>query len=792
MATDAVSYDGSTFRIRGKRVLILAGSVHYIRVHPSRWSRLFESFREAHLNTIETYVFWGEHQPAATSESPEEAFRQPQYDFSGHRDLFGFLQAAHEAGLHAILRIGPYVCAEVSYGGFPFVLRDVSGVRFRTLNKPFQDAVAGWLRFMARELHERKLLAPAGGPVMMVQLENEYQMVAGSYGDDGARYLQWCSNIQHELNFGVPTIMCFGAAEGAVETINSFYAHEEVDALRKSRPNQPLVWTECWTGWYDVWGAPHHRRPAVDLAGAVARFFAVGGSGVNYYMWMGGTNFGRTPMYLQTTSYDYDAPIDEFYQPTTKSNHLTELHKVLKDRFAPVLCGNADNEDSEHAAPRELSVSEDVRCYVWSPGLAFVCNDSKANEVGDLGIPDIDMTIRNLAPRSVQIVDPEAKEVLFDSARINPEHVVSRGKRVCKHTPAELKWETRAEPVVVRTSQDDASTFQPRVARVAPSPVEQLRVTQDASDYCYYSASYKWASEDAASLVRATTKDDASKSPSDTRLCIAFTGCDFAYVFVNGHACGMSAEPLWEDRKSNKWNRYDAEPGFEHRISIPASRMAECLSTGSPSDGDMSFTITVLMCAVGLVKGDWQLGEGETANMLEEKKGLLSDVRVELAGEESGKGVQVANRSSAWTCVAGLEGEARDWHGTGGLGVAGTAVAASDAVDERSLAWFETKFQVDAPSNSWVLDLGTMGKGLLWVNGHLLGRYWLVAGTRPRNGFLDDSPIVQDASGPPSQRYYHVPAWTLRPEDPTTLRVTLFEERAHACSVAKVSLLEVD
>jgi beta-galactosidase len=315
--------------VNGARVFLFSGSVHYPRVHPSRWAELFKTFHEAFINTLETYVFWGEHQPSSLRDFNADPFENPQYDFEGRRDLFAFLQAAHNEGLFVILRIGPYVCAEASYGGFPFALRDVPGMRFRTLNAPFQREVARWVRFVATELHARKLMAPEGGPVILVQLENEYQMVAGAYGDEGHKYLQWCADLQHELDLGVPTIMCYGAAEGTVETINSFYGHELVEGLRKSFPNQPPVWTECWTGWYDVWGAPHHRRPTEDLCAAVARFCAVGGAGINYYMWLGGTNFGRTPMYLQATTYDYDAPVDEFYLETTKFCRLRELHRIL-------------------------------------------------------------------------------------------------------------------------------------------------------------------------------------------------------------------------------------------------------------------------------------------------------------------------------------------------------------------------------------------------------------------------------------------------------------------------------
>jgi beta-galactosidase len=790
MAPAAVEYDGATFLVRGERVLLLAGSVHYPRVQPQRWAAVFAGMRAAGLNTIETYVFWGEHAVDAEAVGAEAS-----YDFTGRRDLFGFLAAAAAAGLHAILRIGPYVCAEVSYGGFPSALRDVPGIRFRTVNAPFQAAVAAWLRHLGAELHARKLLAPAGGPVLLVQLENEYQMVAGAYGDAGARYLQWCADLQHELAFGVPTIMCYGAADGAVETVNAFYAHEEVPALRRARPRQPAVWTECWTGWYDVWGAPHHRRPVPDLAYAVARFFAVGGAGHCYYMWMGGSNYGRAPMYLQATSYDYDAPVDEFGMETTKSRHLAALHRVILQRYQPLLFARGDaaelcNADGGVDMPPARQLAPDVVCFEWAPTLVFVCNDSVTAASPD-GLDVVAMRLAPLAPRSVRIVDTVAGVVLYDSAVVAPECIVTRVR-----SPATIVkpsgrwvWRSRREPLPLPGSVKP----QPRASAVADLPVEQLLLTKDQSDYCWYSAEFEWTSEEAA---RAAVARGAV---------FEMHACDYVYVYVNGVYCGRSDEPLWEDRKNNKWNATPDPPGFLHRISADFSGTVEA-EVGAP------FTITLLVCSLGLVKGDWQLGDGPSANMLEEKKGLLSDVAItarRAARDGAGGGggnvggerdaAKVAGRVSPWTAVAGLEGEAAGW--ADGLAEEagegeGREAAAVKEKGRRLVhpVWLETTISPDTLCCSWVLDLGSMGKGLLWVNGVLLGRYWDVAGTRPRNGFLAGSPIVQDERGPATQRYYHVPPWVVpeTSDGPPELRITLFEERGGDASPAGIALHYVE
>ncbi len=101
-----------------------------------------------------------------------------------------------------------------------------------------------------------------------------------------------------------------------------FAVAERVPEFRQHKPNQPLLWTENWPSWYDVFGHGHHERDAQEIAYNLMRFIGVGGTGVNYYMWHGGTNFAREAMYMQTTSYDFNAPLDEYGLPTTKSEHL--------------------------------------------------------------------------------------------------------------------------------------------------------------------------------------------------------------------------------------------------------------------------------------------------------------------------------------------------------------------------------------------------------------------------------------------------------------------------------------
>lgn len=561
-------------------------------------------------------------------------------------------------------------------------------------------------------------MVPHGGPVMLVQLENEYSMVSDAYGDRGTKYLQWCADLQKELEFGVPAIMCYGAADGVVETINSFYAHKEIDGHRDRHADQPPVWTECWTGWYNVWGAARHERPAEDLAYAVARWFARGGAGVNYYMWMGGSNFGRGSMYLQTTSYGYDAPVDEFYQETSKSRHLARLHRVLRVKFETAFM-------KERAKDAE---EEGGGVYRWG-NVVFICNDSEKDEMEvniEIGEGKYSGTI---AAKSVQIIDEHSAEVLYDSSRIHADDVITR--KLVPATTSAGNWTSMSEPVPSWDkieSLSEASGGKTRPVARCEMPPDQLSLTQDSSDFCFYVAKYR------------RVEDTKRKRK------ISFEGADYATVFCDGKMQGQTMEPLWEDRWANKWNAYlDGEAGTRQCIEIEAD--AEAVE------------VCILMSSLGLVKGDWQLGSGK--NMLDERKGLLSDAVVEGY-----------KRSSEWRALAKLHGEVSPWAATGaGVG----------------FGWHECSVRVAEARDNWVLDLGGCGKGVVYVNGVLLGRYWLVAGTRAMNGFLDGAPVRQTRPGEPTQRLYHVPSWMAEGD---LLRVRLFVEAGRR--PAAVRLLTVE
>lgn len=308
----------SRFVLDGKPLQIVSGEMHYARVPPEYWRDRLRMARAMGLNTISTYVFWNVHEP-----------HPQQFDFSGRANVAAFVRAAQEEGLHVIVRPGPYSCAEWDFGGYPAWLLADDKTVVRSRDPRFMVPARRWLARLGREL--APLQYGHGGPIIAVQIENEY----GSYGKDHA----YMAHIHEALNAAgfvdVFEYTADGVADLAAGTLPDVPcvanfgpggAKEELAKLRRFRSNQPTMCGEYWCGWFDHWGEAHQQTDAQQQARELAWMLAQGYS-ANLYMFHGGTNFGfmnganysaERPYQPTTTSYDYDAPLDEGGHPTPK------------------------------------------------------------------------------------------------------------------------------------------------------------------------------------------------------------------------------------------------------------------------------------------------------------------------------------------------------------------------------------------------------------------------------------------------------------------------------------------
>jgi beta-galactosidase len=325
------------FLLHGEPFRIVSGALHYFRVHPGQWADRLRKARLMGLNTVETYIPWNLHQP-----DPDGPLV-----LDGILDLPRYLGLAKEAGLHVLLRPGPYICAEWDGGGLPAWLTADPDIRLRSSDPRFTGAIDRYLDLLLPPLLPH--MAANGGPVVAVQVENEY----GAYGDD-TDYLKhlhqgFRSRGVEELLFtcdqadaahlkagGLPGTLATGTFGSRIE--------QSLARLRAHQPEGPLMCAEFWIGWFDHWGEPHHTRKPEDAAADLDRLLSAGAS-VNIYMFHGGTNFGFTNganhdhAYVPVvTSYDYDAPLTEHGDPGPKYHAFREViarHAPVPDEPAP-------------------------------------------------------------------------------------------------------------------------------------------------------------------------------------------------------------------------------------------------------------------------------------------------------------------------------------------------------------------------------------------------------------------------------------------------------------------------
>ncbi|XP_045581056.2 beta-galactosidase isoform X1 [Procambarus clarkii] len=333
-ANDRFLKDGLPFRY-------VSGSIHYFRVPASLWADRLWKLRMAGFNAVQTVVEWSSHEP-----------EPGVLDFSGNHDLEAFITAAQDQDLLVILRVGPFICAERDMGGFPYwLLRLHPNIRLRSSDPAFLRHVDAWLGEVLLP-KVKPLLYENGGPIIMVQVENEY----GSSSNCDFQYTAHLREVFRQ-HLG-PSVVLFtvdstGSSNLRCGKIPDVYAtvdfglgtdpNEIFGQQRLFEPRGPLVNSEFYPGWIDHWGEPHHKTDAQELAGALDAILALNAS-VNMYMFHGGTNFaftagsnmGRT---FQTcpTSYDYDAPVSEAGDPTEKYHALRQvISKYLVVPLGPV------------------------------------------------------------------------------------------------------------------------------------------------------------------------------------------------------------------------------------------------------------------------------------------------------------------------------------------------------------------------------------------------------------------------------------------------------------------------
>jgi beta-galactosidase len=355
------TYNKKQFLLDGKPFTIISGAIHYFRVVPEYWEDRLKKLRACGFNTVETYVAWNLHER-----------KEGKFDFSGRLDIVRFIEIANSLGLKVILRPGPYICAEFEGGGLPSWLLTYPKIKIRCNDPNYLKKVRPYYRELFTRVSPH--LCTKGGPIIMVQIENEY----GSYGNDHA-YMRAIANIYKEYGLDCLLFTADGSCDYMIEggTLPEYPAvmnfgsnpKEAFDALDRLHPGQPYMCGEFWCGWFDHWGEEHHVRTPEETVSDLREMLEMGAS-FNFYMFHGGTNFGFTNGanhgerpggggYAPTvTSYDYSAPLSE-------SGDMTPTFFAVRDEIARFtgVTPPLDVSDSRKIAYGRVRLNESVGLF---------------------------------------------------------------------------------------------------------------------------------------------------------------------------------------------------------------------------------------------------------------------------------------------------------------------------------------------------------------------------------------------------------------------------------------------
>ncbi|GAB2269227.1 Beta-galactosidase 1 [Dionaea muscipula] len=684
----SVGYDKKAITINGQRRILISGSIHYPRSVPEMWPDLIEKAREGGLDVIQTYVFWNGHEPSPGN-----------YYFEGRYDLVKFIKLVHQAGLYVHLRIGPYVCAEWNFGGFPVWLKYIPNIKFRTDNEPFKVAMQGFTNKIVGMMKAENLFASQGGPIILSQIENEYGPVEYETGAPGQAYTNWAAELAVGLQTGVPWVMCKqdDAPDPIINTCNGFYC----DYFSPNKNYKPKMWTEAWTGWFAEYGSPLPSRPVEDLAFSVLRFIQKGGSFINYYMYHGGTNFGRTAGGFIVTSYDYDAPLDEYgllRQP--KWGHLKDLHLAIK-LCEPTLV-------SSDPSVISLGHGQEAHVFKSSSGscAAFLANYNQNSGSRVM----FGNQHYNLPPWSISIL-PDCINAVYNTARVGAQSATMKMTPVYQG----FSWESYNE----ETTSTHESAF------TMSGLMDQINTTRDVSDYLWYMTD-----------VNIDPDEGFLKSGQYPVLTVMSAG-HALHVYINGQLSGTVHGSLENPKLT-----------FSQGVYLRAG----------------SNKISLLSIAVGLPNvGDHY----ETWNT-----GVLGPVSLH--------GLNKGSRDltwQKWLYKIGLKGESLSLHTLNGASFV-EWLDGDDVAQKQPLTWYKTTFNAPDGDAPLALDMGSMGKGQVWINGESIGRHWPAykasgtCGGCNYVGYFNEKKCLSNC-GEPSQRWYHIPRSWLKP---TGNLLVVFEE----------------
>ncbi|MBV5313347.1 MAG: beta-galactosidase [Prolixibacteraceae bacterium] len=360
----------SEFLLDGKPFQMISGEMHPARIPVEYWRHRIQMAKAMGCNTIAAYIFWNYHE-----------VEPGVFDFqTGNHNIAQFIRIVQEEGMFLMLRPGPYVCAEWDFGGLPSYLLSIPDIKVRCMDPRYTDAVERYIKTLALQVND--LQVTKGGPIVMVQVENEY----GSYGNDRT-YMKWVQDVWKKCGIEVPFYTADGATPFMLEAGSLPDAAIGLDPganagnfeqATKVNPNVPSFCSELYPGWLTHWGEKWQRPDTTELIKDVKwlmdnkksfNFYVIHG-GTNFGYWAGANAFSPTQYQPDVTSYDYDAPINEMGQATPKYDALRKVmakYLPAKQKLPAVPLAMPVIEIPEINLSASASVWENLPAAIQSP-----------------------------------------------------------------------------------------------------------------------------------------------------------------------------------------------------------------------------------------------------------------------------------------------------------------------------------------------------------------------------------------------------------------------------------------
>jgi hypothetical protein len=740
-----IHYDSHCLTIDGRDIFVRSAEFHYFRTPRELWHDRFQKIKEAGFNTVDTYVPWNWHE----REMPAGLADLSKVDLSEFKAWLDMAQ--NEFGLYTIVRPGPFICAEWAGGGYPRWLAKfapTTGDHF-WLRSPEDSDIAWsvhWYDAVCKEIARNQITRkPKGGKgIILMQIENEYDAFKC---DNKSKMLRALFEAATNSGVGIPIFTCLtrecresnDPVLSQVFDCDNYYVGltaapscaERMMSLRAKQPDAPGFVTELQGGWFALVGDRLSEDNYSDARhyNAISLMSLLGGAtGLNTYMFVGGTHFGGWQARGQTTTYDYNAPVREWGARGEKYTVAQGINQFISENEPQLLRANGGPCELQGAT---TNLFGGVRVGPDGTRFVFLDNTDPKNSIsGKVTV----MPGKIMKPRDpIYNIDQDGNRVLIktddavsQTSTIPPFDVdydlAALGAKVLVippgKTPAEGVWYPKPQQPIARPASPPASV---RIATAlkrndppdgswAPLPAGKSLPELGVNDqrYVLYHSRFLLAGGDIARLskllINTFTRDIVSAKVNG-RIAKRLYPVD-AYVAAATRDTKKSFQRIGLDESDNRFDVLDLlragtnevvllyeNIGFEHGY-FPMEELSGLRRAGL-SDSEKG--ITKLL--------DWQ---------------VMTNVGGITAGWP-----QLNAAASGWEKVAL---DTRDPIPRKGNGIE------PEGKQDGLFTWYRLEFSLpQTPADKWIpwrLLINASGNGYMWLNGHDIGRHWEIGPQR--------------------------------------------------------------